>query len=142
MYKFKLMTPLVILALSVSCQSSNLVSASDGKKVDKRLVGKWGGSEIDNQVVGMKKEWVMTRTPDGRFSLDFKITNGGTTDSWIEEGNWWVDKDKFYEYHEDSGKTDIYDYKVLSADQIQFRAISIGVEVDNEAYTFIDQRIK
>lgn len=76
-------TPILLVFSTLfffSCSSSHLVSTTDGKKIDKRLLGKWGGSEADQQIAGLKKEWVMTRKNDGTFQLDFRMTYDGETD--------------------------------------------------------------
>lgn len=110
---------------------------------DARFVGVWKGSEKDNQVKGLSKEWTMTRNADGTFILDFKTKmKGGKTDGFIEKGKWWVKDNKFYEYHEDSDMTDVYNFDVLNEKQIKFKAISISVEQENEEYEFIDTKVK
>ena len=126
-----------------SCNTNKfLAKTPDGKNIDVRLVGDWKGSETDNQVKGMTKKWHMTRTKDGKFTLDFKAILDEEVQQFIEQGNWWVKDGKFYEYHESSGKTDVYAYEVLDVDQVKFKAVSIGVQFENEAYEFIDTRVK
>jgi hypothetical protein len=123
----------------VSC-SNKLIHLENGKKIDSRLVGTWIGSEKDKQLAGSEKSWEMIRKADGTFSLDFKVINNGKTYKFIETGTWWIAKGKFHEFHKESGKTDIYAYKVLNANSIQFTAEQISVEMNAESYVFIDTR--
>jgi hypothetical protein len=134
---------LLTAMIATACSTQqHLVKTGDGKIIDLQLVGNWEGSEEDNQVKGMTKQWTMVRTEDGRFVLDFRATMEGETQQFIEAGNWWVKDGKFYEYHENSGKTDTYEYTLLNEDQVKFKAIALGVAHENEAYEFIDTRIK
>lgn len=57
-----------------------------------------------------------------------------------EKGNWWVKNGKFYEFHDDSGETDIYKYEVLDNNRIKFISKQINVEMNTESYEFIDTR--
>lgn len=132
---------IVLVSVLTLSSCSTFKTLSNGKQVDKKLVGVWQGSEFEKQVKGLKKEWKMTRRDDGTFTLDFTTTYDGETDKLIENGNWWVEDNKFFEYHEDSDKTDTYKYIVLNKDQIQFEMISTGVEFEDENYTFIDTRV-
>ena len=129
--------------ISTSCSTQQqLASTGNGQKVDLRLVGDWEGSEEDNQIKGMTKQWKMNRSKDGRFVLDFRATIEWVTQQFIEEGNWWVKDGKFYEYHENSGKTDTYEYEVLNENQVKFKAINLGIAHETQAYEFIDTRVK
>ncbi|MGV0965715.1 lipocalin family protein [Empedobacter falsenii] len=115
---------------------------TDGE-ADERFVGVWTGSEKDNQVKGLSKEWAMTRNADGTFVLDFKTKmKGNKVKSHIEKGKWWVKDNKFYEYHEDSESTDVYEFQILNENQIKFKAFNMAFEQQNETYEFIDTRKK
>ncbi len=127
------------VSLFLSC-SNKLVSLKNGKKIDDRLVGTWIGSEKDKQVKGAEKSWEMIRKPDGTFILNFKIIVNEKTHKNTETGNWWIENGKFHEFHDVSGKTDIYQYKVLDANKIKFTSERINVEMSSEGYEFIDTR--
>lgn len=134
---------IVPVMMATSCSTPQyLMKTSGGKAIDTRLVGDWEGSEADNQIKGMTKHWKMQRTADGRFVLDFKATMGGETQQFVEEGSWWVKDGKFYELHDNSGKTDTYEYTLLNEDQVRFKSISLGVSHEIPEYEFIDTRIK
>lgn len=125
----------------VSC-STQYKTLENGKKIDNRLVGVWSGAEKDQQIDGVSKKWDMTRNADGTFILDFVFTQNGRTQEIQETGNWWIEGNKFYEYHEESGKTDVYTYSVLNENQIKFKSQSISVGMNNDSYEFTDTRRK
>jgi hypothetical protein len=131
---------LLISVLTLSSCGSVKTSAG-GKKVDQNLVGIWQGSENDKQTAGMKKEWIMNRSADGTFTLQFKTIYDGSTDEFTEKGRWWTKGNKFYEYHDNSGKTDTYTYLVLNENQVQFEMLDTEVDFENKNYTFIDTRV-
>ena len=126
---------------AISC-STQMTTLENGKKIDNRLVGVWSGSEKDQQIDGVEKKWDMTRNADGTFILDFVFTQNGRAQQTQETGNWWIEGNKFYEYHEESGKTDVYTYSVLNENQIKFKSQSISVGMNNDSYEFTDTRRK
>ncbi|AXP81920.1 hypothetical protein CJ739_2855 [Mariniflexile rhizosphaerae] len=135
-----LFTVITVVTLTLSSCSS-LKTLSNGKQIDKNLVGIWEGSETDKQVQGLKKDWQMTRSDDGTFILNFKTTYEGETEELIEKGNWWVKGKLFFEYHENSDETDTYKYVLLNKDQAKFEMINTEVEFEDKNYTFIDTRV-
>lgn len=128
---------LIVLAFS-SCKTNQ--SLVNGKSIDPRLVGTWAGSEKDQQVEGFSKEWEMTRNQDGTFVLDFKAISQDEVVESIETGTWYTDKNKFYEFHTESNKTDSYTFEVLNKDEVKFVMIDSEVNFDKPNYTFIDKR--
>lgn len=133
---------LILLVSVLSFSScSTTVTWPNGKQIDKKLVGTWEGSEMDKQVAGMKKEWKKIRRDDGTFTLDFTMIQNGETDKLIDNGNWWVEGSNFFEFHENSDKTDTYKYVVLRDNQIQFEMINSEMEFADSNYTFIDTRV-
>lgn len=129
----------LLLFVFTSC-TNGLTKVGSGKKIDSRLVGVWTGSEQDQQFQGAQKMWGMTRNPDGTFLLNFKIISKDESDEHTESGNWWVKNGKFYEFHNDSGETDIYKYEVLDNNRIKFVSKQVKVEMNTESYEFIDTR--
>src|SRR5690606_16458524 len=111
-------------------------------KIDTRLVGIWEGKEDNQQVDGASKSWVMTRNEDGTFIIEFKATINGRVRSSTEKGKWWIENELFYEYHNNSGKTDIYKYQVLNKNQIKFSSTYLAVNFNSPSYEFIDNRQK
>jgi len=141
MKNFNLLGLSFILLFLTSC-GSHLIHVSNEKQIDKRLVGTWTGSEKDDQIEGVEKKWEMQRNEDGTFTLDFNYKQKGNTYNHIEKGSWWIENGKFYEFHEDSGKTDLYRYEILDKNRIKFTAESISIEMATEKYSFIDTRKK
>lgn len=129
------------LLILTSC-STHLKTIDSGKKIDTRLIGVWYGSEKDKQVDGMEKKWEMSRLVDGTFTLNFTFIENGQSQTSKETGNWWVENGTFMEFHEVSGNTDMYKYKVLNNEQIKFIAKNISVDMASENYEFIDTRKK
>lgn len=119
---------------------SGVKTLSSGKIIDKNLVGVWTGFEIDKQMKGVRKEWEMTRKKDGSFSLAFNAITPDGNIKFYEDGNWWVEQGTFFEFHNESGKTDSYQYIVLNKDEIQFRMMDTGAPFYDPNYSFIDTR--
>ena len=133
---------LFLLFLTSSCGTQQFFhSIADNKQIDSRLVGVWQGSETDQQILGMTKEWKMTRKQNGTFTLDFKITQNNQVYTTIEEGTWWVKDGLFYEFHKVSGLTDVYDYSILSNKQVKFIAKNLNMNEANQEYKFIDTKV-
>ena len=128
---------LIIFALS-SCKTNQTLA--NGKSIDPRLVGIWAGSEKDQQIEGVSKEWEMTRNQDGTYVLDFKATYPDEVEEITETGTWYTEKNKFYEYHKNSNKTDTYTFEVLNKDEVKFVMIDSEIKFDEPNYTFIDKR--
>jgi len=114
---------------------------TNGKQIDKRLVGIWQGSEKDQQVLGIEKKWKMNRKKNGTFSLNFTTIQDGKTGKLIEKGNWRVEGDTFFEYHKNSGKTDTYKFTILNEEQVKFEMIYTDINFAELNYSFIDTKI-
>lgn len=139
MKDFNLLILATIFIFLTSC-SPQLINTKNGKQIDKRLVGTWIGSEKNKQIEGVEKSWEMKRNEDGTFVLDFKFEQDEEIYNSTEIGNWWVENGKFYEFHKESGETDLYKYEVLNKNQIKFIPESLSVEMNSDNYTFIDTR--
>ena len=135
------LTVVLLSLLFVSCSSSYLVKLDSGRKIDTRLVGKSVGSETDQQYADIQKSWIMEKNADGTFILTFTVTQNGQTSKWQETGNWWVEKNIYHEFHDDSGLTDQYYYTVLNDKQTKYKSKSVGVEMNTDTYEFIDTKI-
>ncbi|WP_460219451.1 hypothetical protein [Psychroserpens sp. MEBiC05023] len=139
------LTYILICVLSITLSSCgpnrHFIKNDNGKSIDKRLVGQWKGNESGNIIEGMTSEWTMIRNVDGTFSLDVKATLDNEIIEGTELGIWWIEDGLFHEFHNDSGKTDIYYYEIISKTQIKFKAKKMSFEVFNEDYEFIDTKI-
>lgn len=131
-----ILSVILLFSLSVTAQKKS------ARPIDPKLTGTWEGSEKDQQVLGMQKHWVMHRFADGTFVLLFmSVTEDGEVDKFTEKGEWWIEGGKFHELHYNSGQTDIYNYEVLDADHIKFRAHKLSIPQEVENYEFIDSRL-
>lgn len=131
----------VALLIITSCSSSKFLTLESGKRIDKRLIGKWSGSEMGKQMKGVEKRWVMDRNNDGSFVLNFENIEGIDTLFFREKGSWWIEGRRFYEFHENSKQTDIYEYEILTKNVIKFRSVTMSIEMQVTNYEFIDTRI-
>ncbi|QTV04787.1 hypothetical protein [Faecalibacter bovis] len=112
------------------------------KEYDKKLIGCFKGSEQNKQVDGISKYWISCRFEKGLSVLNFiTIDEDGDVEQFTENGNWWTNDGKYYEYHKTSNLTDIYTYQTLKNGDIAFKAIKIIGE-DNNTYEFVDYKIQ
>ena len=139
----KIKSLLVILTMIslvfTSCLATKTLT--NGKQVDKQLVGIWQGSEKDQQVLGMDRKWKMNRKKNGTFSLHFTTIQDGKTNKFIEKGNWWVEGNIFFEFHKNSGQIDIYKFTILNEEQVKFEMIYTDIDFAKPNYSFIDTKI-
>lgn len=139
--KFYNLIMISLLSLVISSCTSQMIRLADGNYVDKRLVGTWVGSESDQQISGVQKSWEMKRNSDGSFILNFTYSQDGEIHNSVETGKWWIENGRFNEFHNDSGKTDVYKYEILSQDKVKFTSETISVDMNKKKYEFIDTRI-
>ncbi len=130
----------LILSILFTACGSQLTTISNGKKIDNQLVGVWTGSEKDHQSQGTTRYWTMTRDADGTFELNFTYIEDGEKSGFIEEGTWWIEDGKFYEYHNNTQMTDIYTYKILNDKQVKFKSVKISIDMEKTDYEFIDTK--
>lgn len=108
-------------------------------KIDQKLVGTWKGNETDQQINGVSKYWVLTRFPDGTFSIMFNMIKDCKVTSTVETGQWWVEDGKYYELHFYSGNTDIYTYSFPSKNSVKYKIVDSSMV--GETYEFIDTKV-
>jgi hypothetical protein len=137
---FLLLISLLTFSVTSLAQKTDAVVKQE-KQLDKKLEGSWEGSEKDKQIQGMEKHWIMHRFTDGTFVLLFVAVKNGKTQKFSEKGKWWVEGNTFYEFHNVSGKTDVYEYKVLDDDHVKFKAKEISIEMEDSSYEFVDTRL-
>ena len=138
----KIKSLLVILTMISLVFTSCLATKNltNGKQIDKQLVGVWQGSEKDQQVLGIEKKWKMNRKKNGTFSLKFTIIQDGETVKFIEKGIWRVEGNTFFEYHKNSGKTDKYKFTILNEEQVKFEMLYTEVDFVGPNYSFINTK--
>lgn len=112
------------------------------KEFDKKVLGCWKGSETGQIYEGVTNYWVSCRLEDGKSILLFvSIDKFGNVDNHTENGSWWTNDGKFYEFHRKANVTDVYNYKIVNENQIEFRSIELSGKKDN-TYFFIDEKIE
>lgn len=128
-----------LLILPLVCFS--FFSFAQEKQYDKNIMGCYKGSEQNQQISGLSKYWVSCRLEDGKSILLFvSINENGDVKQYTENGTWWTNNGKFYEYHSYSDLTDIYEYKVMDNGNIKFKSIKLLGNYDS-SYEFIDYPI-
>lgn len=134
---------LVTLALLTQCATTKTSNSKLPSNLDERLLGSWSGSEKNQLIEGVESTWVQHRFENGEFILLAIYSEfGEIIHSGAEKGKWWIDNGLFYELHYSSGKTDIYEYEIIDANQVRFRAKEMSFETNAEVYEFIDTRVE
>ena len=129
----------VALALSLFLQT-----LSYAEKVEIKFVGVWVGERFlkDKNIF---QKWKQTRNSDGTYELRFNIFSEGVpVDTILERGKWWVKDGLFYEKNNTTMKEpDVYKYKFLAGDKVEFIQVSADDSTDNKEsnYTFVDTRV-
>jgi hypothetical protein len=132
-----------IAIILTSCSVFNVLLV--GHETDKQLVGTWSGSEKDNQVSGVQKNWIQYRYKDGKYKIIFTVRYSGLSenlsDRYIEYGYWWIKKGVFYEKEKTSTHIDSYLYEITDTNHVIFRARKLGKYFENKNYSFVDSRV-
>jgi hypothetical protein len=139
----KMRKTLLILTLSLITNFgfSQETEKIQNKSFDTKLVGCWKGSEVGQQKKGLSKYWVSCRFENGTSTLLFvAIDKNGQVIQETENGKWWVENGKYYEFHNISGMTDIYEYEIIE-NSVKFNAIEL-MGNKNPNYTFFDYKIE
>lgn len=92
------------------------------RKIDKRLVGTWKGTDNGQIIKEEVNHWVITRLADGTYYVDFTTVHieTGHSETNRSKGIWYV-KDNVY--YEDMGSVfgpEVYIFKVLTEKAIYF----------------------
>lgn len=129
----------IILAISILF----LLSFTIQTKNDPKLIGTWKGSEKNNQIDGVSKNWIMIRKSNGTYKIKFSTKDEeGNSQSFEEKGKWWTSGNQLFEQYEGSDKPAVYTYKILDDKTIHFKMITSDTEFNNNNYEFIDIKIE
>ena len=132
---------IIIVVLITNFGFSQETNNIQNKSIDPKLVGCWKGSEVGQQKKGVSKYWVSCRFENGTTTLLFVTLNkNGEVIQKTENGKWWVENGKYYEFHTVSGMTDIYEYETIE-NSVNFRAIEL-MGKKNPDYSFFDFKIE
>lgn len=118
-----------------------LLSFTIQTKNDPKLIGTWKGSEKNNQIDGVSKNWIMIRKSNGTYKIKFSTKDEeGNSQSFEEKGKWWTSGSQLFEQYEGSDKPAVYTYKILDEKTIHFKISD--TEFNNNNYEFIDTKIE
>lgn len=132
---------IIIVVLITNFGFSQETNNIQNKSIDPKLVGCWKGSEVGQQKKGVSKYWVSCRFENGTSTILFiTINKNGEVIQETENGKWWVENGKYYEFHTVSGMTDIYEYETIE-NSVNFRAIEL-MGKKNPDYSFFDFKIE
>lgn len=103
--------------------------------IDTRFIGTWKGTDHGSLDSSETNHWVVTRTKEGAFFVEFTtIFSDGSIEKSSEKGLWFVEGNLFYEQREGENQADVYTFKLLSDKLIAFHDVSSN-------YHFTDERI-
>jgi flagellar biosynthesis regulator FlbT len=132
---------IIIVVLITNFGFSQETNNIQNKSIDPKLVGCWKGSEVGQQKKGVSKYWVSCRFENGTTTLLFVTLNkNGEVIQKTENGKWWVENGKYYEFHTVSGMTDVYEYEIVE-NAVNFKAIEL-MGKKNPDYSFFDFKIE
>jgi len=132
---------IIIVVLITNFGFSQETNNIQNKYIDPKLVGCWKGSEVGQQKKGVSKYWISCRFENGTSTILFiTINKNGEVIQETENGKWWVENGKYYEFHTVSGMTDIYEYETIE-NSVNFRAIEL-MGKKNPDYSFFDFKIE
>jgi hypothetical protein len=132
---------IIIVVLITNFGFSQETNNIQNKYIDPKLVGCWKGSEVGQQKKGVSKYWISCRFENGTSTVLFiTINKNGEVIQETENGKWWVENGKYYEFHTVSGMTDIYEYETIE-NSVNFRAIEL-MGKKNPDYSFFDFKIE
>jgi flagellar biosynthesis regulator FlbT len=132
---------IIIVVLITNFGFSQETNNIQNKSIDPKLVGCWKGSEVGQQKKGVSKYWISCRFENGTSTVLFiTINKNGEVIQETENGKWWVENGKYYEFHTVSGMTDIYEYETIE-NSVNFRAIEL-MGKKNPDYSFFDFKIE
>jgi flagellar biosynthesis regulator FlbT len=131
---------IIIVVLITNFGFSQETNNIQNKSIDPKLVGCWKGSEVGQQKKGVSKYWISCRFENGTTTLLFVTLNkNGEVIQKTENGKWWVENGKYYEFHTVSRMTDVYEYEIVE-NAVNFKAIEL-MGKKNPDYSFFDFKI-
>jgi flagellar biosynthesis regulator FlbT len=132
---------IIIVVLITNFGFSQETNNIQNKSIDPKLVGCWKGSEVGQQKKGVSKYWISCRFENGTSTVLFiTINKNGEVIQETENGKWWVENGKYYEFNTVSGMTDIYEYETIE-NSVNFKAIEL-MGKKNPDYSFFDFKIE
>lgn len=122
---------LLAILIMVSTTSFSKLSIKDN---DKKLVGIWKGFEIEKQIEGVEKHWIVQRFSDGTYVIMFTTKENCEVQTFTEKGKWWTKGNIFYEQSENN-PIESYQYSIKDDLVIHFKS-------ENTDYQFDDYKLE
>lgn len=98
---------------------------------DKNLVGIWKGFEVEKQIEGIEKHWIVQRFSNGTYTIMFTTKENCEIKTFTEKGKWWTKGNLFYEKNENSDEPEIYEYSIKENLVVHFKSKSTTYEFDD-----------
>ena len=124
--KFKNLILLSVIIVVVLTSFSK-ISLKDN---DKKLVGIWKGFEVDKQIEGVEKHWIVQRFANGTSVIMFTTKENCEIETFTEKGKWWTKGNIFYEQTENN-PVESYQYEVKENLVIHFKSTTSDYEFDD-----------
>lgn len=124
--KFNKFIPLSIIIMVIMTSFSKIAS----KESDKKLVGIWKGFEIEKQMEGVEKHWIVQRFENGTYVIMFTAKENCEIQTFTEKGKWWTKGDIFYEQNENN-PVESYQYNVKENLVTHFKSTTTDYEFDD-----------
>ena len=124
--KFKNLILLSIIVIIVLTSFSKVTS----KENDKKLIGIWKGFEVDKQIEGVEKHWIVQRFANGTSVIMFTTKENCEIETFTEKGKWWTKGNIFYEQTENN-PVESYQYEVKENLVIHFKSTTSDYEFDD-----------
>ncbi len=98
---------------------------------DKKLVGIWKGFEVEKELEGVEKHWIVQRYANGKYTIMFTTKENCEIQTFTEKGKWWTEGNLFYEKHEDADEPEVYEYSIKENLVVHFKSKSTSYEFDD-----------
>ncbi|HUH24984.1 MAG TPA: hypothetical protein VLY87_00010 [Flavobacterium sp.] len=92
------------------------------KSTDKRFVGTWKGTDEGRLNEFEVNHWIMSRSLDGKFFVEFTtIYLDGTFEKTTEKGIWYIENGLYYELLDSEKIPVCYIFRIISNDSIHYQ---------------------
>ncbi len=98
---------------------------------DKKLVGIWKGFEVEKQLEGVEKHWIVQRFANGTYVIMFTMKENCEIQTFTEKGKWWTKGNLFFEKHENGDNPEVYSYEVKDNLVVHFKNQENNYEFDD-----------
>lgn len=120
---------LILLAILLVAGMTSFTKLST-KDNDKKLVGIWKGFEIEKQIEGIEKHWIVQRFSNGTYVIMFTTKENCEVQTFTEKGKWWTKGNVFYEQNEDN-PVESYQYSIKEDLVVHFKSTTTDYEFDD-----------